>query len=156
MDGNLNVQALGEQIGALKNELENEKSVRTAAQSDLEAANTAHTDEIANLKAAHTEELENLKTEKAKEVTALSDKLQAATERVSQLEADAKTASEQAADILSQAGGSAASPEGDDDNGSPAPLTQAEHQKLLEQQRALPIDQRHSFYKEKIAPRLNR
>lgn len=145
-----NIQEANQRIGALNAQLTTEKEARTAVAADLETAQAAHSTELESLKTAHGEELATLKGEHAKTVTDLTDKLEAATKENETLKAEAKTADEKAADIVSAQGGEPVAPEGD----TTEPKTKADIQALWDEHAKLPVGEKRAFYLENIKPHI--
>ena len=113
-ENSMNILEANQQIGELKAQLTTEKEARAAVQSDLEAAKAAHLEEVQGLRDSHATELNTLKGDHAKEVTRLTDQFESvkaelatANEKIAELEAGEKTASEKAVEIVGQTGGEA-------------------------------------------------
>lgn len=152
----LNVLEANQQIGQLKHELRTEKEARAAVQSDLEAANTAHLDEVKALKDAHATELTTLKGNHAKEITDLTDKLDAANSNIEELKGEAKTADQKAAEIAAQNGGEPADTDTQDTDHK-GPVSEDELKELYAKQAAIvdPVAKRQ-FYVDHIKPAIER
>lgn len=149
-----NIQEANQRIGALGVELKTEKEARAAVLSDLETAKAAHSTELEKLQTKHSEELANLKGENAKTVTELNDKLAAATEENEKLKAEAKTADEKAADIVSTQGGAPVEAE-QDESANAGPRTAEQTAALWEEYNAIPstdVQGRREFYKKNLRP----